>query len=196
MKLRKKAFLLAVVPLVFATWSVQAGSARIGSHSRVSNSLSRPILGTVTLGETTISQFVMAMKAKGCRLNYETETEAEVAAGCFQLPGNPEVGVGWLYQLGQPRKINMVVVQYKKTLGQNTFNAYLNALKKRYGQPSKIEPGSMGDVRQAAWQKPGMVILLNEEKKSPEGTLVYGTPELFAKLERTEEQRMADLDRL
>ncbi len=196
MKFRTKAIFLAVAPLLFGLMTSQTLGAGLAQQVQAQNMQSRQILGVVTLGQTTLPEFVRAIRAKGCVLNYRTETEAEVAPGCFKLPGDPEIGVGGLYQASGQQKINIVVVQYKKSQGRDSFVSYYDALRKAYGKPTKEIVDPLGEVRTAFWQQKQMVIILNDNKLSPEGTLVYSSPDLMAYLVREENQRAADLDKL
>ncbi len=122
----------------------------------------RPVLGFITLGQTSASEVVDAVKARGCNGHWENENYYEIASGCFSLPGNPTVGVNFFTDT---KLAFYVRVSGNKGMGSETFDRYVASIKKSYGNASKLKNAYVGD-RYALWKKPNVVVELNEPHMS------------------------------
>ncbi|MCD8340460.1 MAG: hypothetical protein LUC43_09760 [Burkholderiales bacterium] len=182
---------LSVTFLAFALMPFQAMGAEPTQTEE-----SKPLLGLVTLGKTTIQEFVQAVKAKGCSVTSANQ-KATVAAGCFKLPGNPTAVVESINN--DDKAINLLVLTFQRNSTSEVYDSYRRALTHSYGEPTEMRTNPLAGRQTAVWKKQNVDVFIHEATADTIGTLLYATPQVFEtalKAEIARKGHVYDLDQL
>ncbi len=191
LKINLKPIFLFAASLVLALLPFQAFSADAPAADEA-----RPLLGPITLGKTTIKEFADAVKARGCSVT-STSQKATVGAGCFKLPGNPQV-VAENMTKGE-NIITVVVVTFQRNTTSEAYDSYLRALMQTYGEPTESRNNPLAGRQTAIWKTPNVDVFIHEANSDSMATLLYATPEVFEsalKAEIAKKGHIYDLDKL
>ncbi|MCD8340521.1 MAG: hypothetical protein LUC43_10080 [Burkholderiales bacterium] len=140
------------------------------------------ILDQVTLGKTTLGQFVDSMEHKGCYLVRDEMFSATVDSSCLKLPGNPKI-----HAYGCPFSGNFleaIAIEFTEIGTNKVYNEYLKDLTKKYGAGSLSNHKLLGADQELRWMKGKTLISLLQKKGDgqSDGTLLYMTPSMFKML--------------
>ncbi len=143
------------------------------------------ILGLVSLGRTTVDQFVNSLANRGCIVLQENYDSATIASNCLTLPGLPLIHA-YGKEFG-PNVIETVVIAFSEPQNSSkVFNQYMSTLTKNYGDGTLTTPPVLGADQEYLWHCDGMDIALLQ-KKTPDkidGTVMYMTPEVLSLLNK------------
>lgn len=143
---------LAVILLLFlSTVSAQG----VDNQSKLNSQETFKILG-VELGKDTIDDLKKITKEKNCQLE-KNEDDSYLMKGCFDLPGNYWIKYSFDQKTGKIFSIVFRLDYDALDRGPDSNKQrYLEALKKRYGQPSSVD--YLATSSHWAWAFPNLTI--------------------------------------
>lgn len=153
----------------------------------------KPILGLVTIDQTTESDFTKQVTAKGCYASKINGFTYQLNNGCIDLPGRPTVTVNFYTDTHQAYRVNL---HYSKG---ETFAQYARSLKRSYGNPDSYQEPFVGN-KYAFWTRKDVIVELSEPHMSFDGDLVYLSRHIWDRMQKerleTQKKKQKELDLL